>query len=503
MEFSYNELSPQSPWTELFRQLFDHLPLGVSVHDVNNRIIYYNQTLALIDEMDPGEVLGRPINEVFRPFDSKGLLSQRCLATRRHFVNQPLFYYTRRGKLVNAVHHVFPLILQNRLLGCICFVGEYRDPAILPGLTGERKPGPAGENPAGRGGHYSFEQIITRNPDMRQAIEVMARSADSDSAVMIYGETGCGKEMFAQSAHYFSRRANKSFMAVSCAAIPENLLEGLLFGTAKGAFTGAQDRPGLMEMADGGTLFLDEINSMPLGLQGKMLRAIQERTVKRIGGGKERAVSLKIISATNNHPHRAVTEGQLRPDLLYRLGVVIVEIPPLRARKDDLELLTGHFIEKFNKRLAKNVAGLSPAMMEAFEKHHWPGNVRELEHVIESAMNLILASERLLEPLHFGSSLFSKEIMGGDPAIDKPSRRPGAARPGYGAPASRIPPAERPAPAQGGPLDPDEPARLARALEEAGGNAARAARSLNISPQLMHHKIKKYGLKKRIVVKMD
>ena len=471
-------------YTQIFSQLFDHLPLGVSVHDCNNTLVYYNRAHGLIDDMNPAEVLGRPINEVFRPFDSKGLLSQRCLDTRQPFVNHPMVYYTSLGKLVNSIHHVFPLVVDDRLLGCVCFVIGYNDialgsgPAVGHGLT-------AGEDfPADGREHYTFERIITRNPAMRRAIEVAARSADSDSAVMIYGETGSGKEMFAQSIHHFSRRAKKPFLAVSCAAIPENLLEGLLFGTVKGAFTGAQDRPGLMEMADGGTLFLDEINSMPLGLQGKILRAIQESSVKRIGGARERPLSLKIISATNNHPHRAVTEGQMRPDLLYRLGVVIVEIPPLRNRRDDLELLAGHFIEKFNRRLGKVVTGLSPAMGAAFEKHYWPGNVRELEHVIESAMNLISETESTLEASHFESSLFSRE-MAADPGL------PTTAGNGVGAGRAAVP-----SPADG------EPARLIAALEAAEGNVARAARALNISPQLLHHKIKKYRLKMRIVVEM-
>ena len=488
MEIDFTELSPHSPALEVFAQLFDHLPLGVSVHDVNNTVIYYNQAHGLIDDMNPAEVIGRSISEVWRPFDSKGLLSQRCLDTRQPIINRPMFYYTRLGKLVNSIHHVFPIIVDQRLSGCVCFVGEYNDLAIKPDPALVGRP-PTAEVSAGRSGSYTFDHIITQTPAMRRAIEVVARSADSDSAIMLYGETGCGKEMFAQAAHNYSRRAAKPFMAVSCAAIPENLLEGLLFGTVKGAFTGAQDRPGLMELADGGALFLDEINSMPLGLQSKMLRALQERTVKRVGGARELPVSLKIISATNNHPHRAVTEGQLRPDLLYRLGVVIVEIPPLRDRKDDLELLADHFIKKFNRRLGRQVTGLDPAMKEAFEKHYWPGNVRELEHVIESAMNLIAADETWLEVGHFSSSLLNRD-MAGDPNAQSPAPRSERVR------ADQAGPGKPPA-------DPDEAAGIIKALEAAGGNAARAARALNISPQLMHHRMKKHGLKKRIVVKVE
>lgn len=502
MDLSFSELAPQSSFVRLLAQLFDHLPLGVSIHNINNTIVYYNRAHGLIDDQDPAEVVGRPSKEVFRPFDGKDLVSQRCLETRQPFINYPLFYYTRLGKLVNSMNQVFPIVLENRLIGCICFVGGYSDFDPSPGLAPERKPAAAVESSAGKGRHYTFEQILTQNQGMQRAIEVMARSADSDSAVMIYGETGSGKEMFAQAAHHFSRRAAKPFLAVSCAAIPENLLEGLLFGTVRGAFTGALDRAGMMEMADGGTFFLDEINSMPLGLQSKMLRAIQEKTVKRVGGTKERAVSLKIISATNNHPQRAVTEGQLRPDLLYRLGVVIVEIPPLRDRRDDLKLLAGHFITRFNRRLDKNVTGLSQAMREAFEKHYWPGNVRELEHVIESAMNLVAAGETILEPAHFSSSLFCRDMMGGPglPALNISSGQRRTSTPGT-PPGGPFEP--RPATPDSGDPGYDEPARIIRALEAAGGNVARAARALNISPQLMHHRIKKYGLKKQVVVKME
>ncbi len=206
---------------------------------------------------------------------------------------------------------------------------------------------------------------------------------------MIYGETGTGKELFAQSIHNASRRSDGPFLAINCAAIPDNLFEGLLFGTEKGAYTGAESRAGLFEQANEGTLLLDEINSMNMLLQSKLLRVLQEGTLRRVGGSKNIHIDVRVISNTNIPPREAIKNKELRQDLFYRLGVVNINIPPLREHKEDIPLLSKSFILCFNEKLMKNVSNIDRATLEIFNAYQWPGNIRELEHVIEHAMSII------------------------------------------------------------------------------------------------------------------
>jgi len=233
----------------------------------------------------------------------------------------------------------------------------------------------------------------------------MAR--DTPSSIMLHGKTGTGKELFAQSIHSHSHRRENQYIAINCAAIPEHLLESNLFGTARGAFTGAIDRPGLFEQAGGGTLFLDEIDSMPIGLQAKLLRALQEKKIRRLGSLKEIDIDIKIISSVSTAPYESINKGTLRNDLFYRLGVVLIRLPSLRERPEDLMELTWHFIHKNNRQLGTYVKKISNRVIDFFKNYGWPGNIRELEHIIEGAMNIVgrettLKSEHL--PPHFSST---------------------------------------------------------------------------------------------------
>jgi arginine utilization regulatory protein len=220
----------------------------------------------------------------------------------------------------------------------------------------------------------------------------------ADSAVLVVGETGTGKELFVQSIHHISHRHNGPFIAQNCAALPESLLESLLFGTTKGSYTGAVDRAGLFELADEGILFLDEINSMPLELQAKLLRVLEDGVVRRIGDQRTRKVNVRVIGAINESPLDCVHKGILRPDLYYRLNVFSLFIPPLRERNFDIELLTSHFIEQFNQRFSKYIRNVEHSVFELFHQYNWPGNVRELRHTIEHAM--VMAEGHTLTTKH-------------------------------------------------------------------------------------------------------
>jgi arginine utilization regulatory protein len=327
----------------------------------------------------------------------------------------------------------------------------------------------------------------------------MARlAAESSSPVMLFGETGSGKEMFAQSIHNYSPRRENPFVGINCAAIPDTLLEGLLFGTVKGAFTGAIDKRGLFEQANGGTLFLDEINSMPIALQSKLLRVLQEKKIRRVGASGEVPVSLKIISSVNIPPHKAIRERQLRMDLYYRLAVVYIAIPPLREQPEGIETLARHFIYKNNLALGKKVCAVSEPVMQFFRTYHWPGNVRELEHLIEGAMNTI-GPDMTLRISHLPPHLLLHQIRDEGPPlhvmpVDRPATSPvektdspnfGTAPPGAGVRDLR----ER--------RQEQERKMIDDALRTAGGNVSSAARMLNVSRQLIHYKMRKYGLRRQ------
>ena len=233
---------------------------------------------------------------------------------------------------------------------------------------------------------YRFENLIASSPAMVNVCDMIQKVAPTAATVLINGESGTGKEVIAKTIHQNSTRANKPMIAVNCAAIPENLLESEMFGHVKGSFTGAvADKEGLFEAANGGTLFLDEISSMPLILQGKLLRALQEREIRRVGGTKDIPVDVRVIAASNTNLEEAVVKGTFRSDLYYRFAVITLDIPPLRKRPEDIMPLTRHFI-KMECGKKGDVPGISPDAQKALEGYDWPGNVRELENAIKHAL---------------------------------------------------------------------------------------------------------------------
>src|SRR6266478_476316 len=248
---------------------------------------------------------------------------------------------------------------------------------------------------------YGFPRIIGESEAIKRAVAETQRVAQTEATVLLLGESGTGKELFARAVHHLSKRRDKPFVAINCAAIPETLIENELFGHERGAFTGAGDRRrGKFELASTGTVFLDEIGELPLAVQGKLLRAIEEKVIDRIGGSASIAVDVRVVAATNKDLKAAVMNGEFRGDLYFRLAVFPIEIPPLRERADDVVLLATHFAAQLGKELRGREAVLSDAATAALRLHSWPGNVRELENAIERAC--ILSDTMTLEPGNFG-----------------------------------------------------------------------------------------------------
>lgn len=489
---------------EILLPVLEQFSEGVIIADAVGVIVYMNPKQAEMDDLERGDVLGRQVTEVYR-VDAGVSPTMQCLNSGTPVINLACYYRTRLGKVVNSIHNVYPLTEGRRIIGSICFIRDFQ--LIEKTLDAVSKPRRQQrfqafdirsvihrERRFDNGTRFLFSDIIGDDPDFADAVHLARLSADSSSPVMVMGETGTGKELLAQSIHNRSPRKQQQYVAVNCAAIPENLLEGILFGTSRGAFTGAEDKAGLFETANGGTLFLDELNAMPVSLQAKLLRAVQERRIRRVGSLKEIDIELKIISSVNREPHQAIEDGTLRPDLLYRLGVVFIRIPPLRERMGDLEKLVAHFLKKCGATLGKRVNRISLDVLDAFERYHWPGNVRELEHVIEGAMNIVQDNETI-DMRHLSVHISRFETV----AVPGAAASAGAVSKGR---ADMVFPEDAPsAPAPPKKLAQiqaeSEIASIEAALRNARGNGAQAARALGMSPQLLHYKLKRYGIDRK------
>ncbi|MBW2094789.1 MAG: sigma 54-interacting transcriptional regulator [Deltaproteobacteria bacterium] len=461
---------------------------GVIIADRRGRIIFYNRTMGKIDGLDPQEVLGKKVTDIYE-LNTETSIIFRCLNSGEPIINDPLIYRTRFGKTAYTLDSALPLFQQGELVGAICFVKDYN--LLQSAFDAAAQALPASVDRYDNGTRFTFGDIVGKDPEFLRAIKIARMAAKSSSSVMLMGRTGTGKELFAQAIHNQSPRKKYPYIAINCAAIPENLLEGILFGTAKGAFTGAMDKPGLFERANGGTLFLDEINSMPPGLQAKLLRVLQEKKVRRVGSLKETALNLKIISSVNRDPRRAIQEEALRIDLFYRLAVIYIRIPLLRERGGDRELLTRHFISTLNQALGKRVKGVSPDVMECFRAYDWPGNVRELQNTVEAAMNMVSDTDEIIERRHLPGYFQSEAVPITKIRIEESSFLPGTSEPPF------FP--SKPFPAESGKsLVETQSAReeelICQALRDCNGNVSRASRDLGISRQLLHYKMKKYGL---------
>ena len=308
--------------------------------------------------------------------------------------------------------------------------------------------------------------LVAESAAMKQALDLVARVADHKTTVLITGESGTGKEVIAQAIHRASPRAGEAFVAINCAAIPETLLESELFGYVRGAFTGAAgDKPGLFEQADGGTLLLDEIGELPLALQAKLLRVLQEGEIRRVGDQKTRRVDARVLAATAKDLAAEVAAGGFREDLFYRLNVVTIHLPTLRERVADIAPLAGHFAMRLGRRLGRRVT-LSAAALRWLEQQPWRGNVRELEHAIERAA--VLSNKELLEP----------EDLRREPLPSPVS--PGEKGEGSGTLREAAEAAEREA--------------IRASLEAAGGNRREAAKRLGVSLRTLFYKMERYGL---------
>ncbi len=307
-----------------------------------------------------------------------------------------------------------------------------------------------------------FQNIVGKSSKMKQVFDLISTTAGARSTVLITGESGTGKELVARAYHYASERKDQAFVTLNCAALPENLVEAELFGYEKGSFTGAvRQHKGRFEMAHGGTLLLDEISEIPLGLQAKLLRVLQEKTFERIGSTAPIEVDVRIIATSNKNLKQAIAEKKFREDLFYRLNVIPIHIPPLRERMEDIPLLANHFVDKYNQENNKQIKTIDEPAMRMLLKYHWPGNVRELENYIERAV--VTSSSDTLTPHDFPSELSLGKLADKAPGVDV-----------------------------GMTLAEGEKYLILKTLEKFEGNKTRAAEVLDVTPRTIRNKLSEY-----------
>ncbi|WIF96012.1 sigma-54 interaction domain-containing protein [Caminicella sporogenes] len=451
--------------------ILDYVSDGIQVIDEEGRIIYCNRTVAIFDDINREDAIGKHILDIYPSLKRETSTLLRVLDSGIPMFNVEQTYTNYKGKKITTINSTLPIKFNGKVIGAIEISRNITDVKALSekvvDLQNKIYGGKTKKREISNGAKYTFEDIIGRSKEILKVKSIAMKAARFSSPILVYGDTGTGKELLVQAIHNAGSRKNKSFVAQNCAALPSNLLEGILFGTVKGSFTGAENRPGLFEVADGGTLFLDEINSMPLELQAKLLRVLQDGKIRRVGDIKTINVDVRIIAATNIEPISAIEKGMLRKDLYYRLSAVTIYIPDLKDRKEDIPLLTEYFIKKYNKVLYRNVKGVSSEVASIFQCYNWPGNVRELEHVIEGAMNMIdgdiITLDYIPKNLIDHCRNFDEDIEYKNVSLKDALKNL-------------------------------EKKMIKKALEKSGRNISKAASLLGIPRQTLQYKIKKYRL---------
>ncbi len=364
--------------------------------------------------------------DVYPQLDPQESTMKTCLKTGKVIYQKNQTFKDFRGRIYHTNNITFPIIRFGEIVGAIELSQDRTSLDDLQRSSERTKPrDPSRTNLHAYDHHITFDDIITQNSELLDTIERAKLYAKLDSPVLLYGETGTGKELFASAMVNHNPDRKGPFITHNCAATPENLFESILFGSTKGAFTGAEDKKGLFELADGGTLFLDELNSMPIHLQPKLLRILQDGMVRPLGSTKETQLEVKVIVAMNKNPLELMREGKLREDLFYRLSSNTLYLPPLRERKEDIYVYVEHFLKQARQRGA-GAQRLSPALMDLFLHYSWHGNVRELKHVVE-AMTTI-TSDRILQtkhlPAYFKEAVNSLQNQESSQDLESYTKRP-------------------------------------------------------------------------------
>lgn len=471
-------LSRSGVLLDLFEQALDRVTEGIQIYDRNGFFIYGNKASEALEQYDNDAFRGRHILDLYElKEDFSTILT--VLRTKKTVLNRCDRFQVKQGKSLTTINSGYPLDNKGTLRGAVVFESDLSVLEQVRKRLSHLEHYAANQRPAQAKTLFSFEDIVHQSEIMKEIIHFSKKTAFTDSNILISGETGTGKELIAQSIHAFSPRHNKPFIDVNCSAVPSNLIESLFFGTEKGAFTGSVSMKGYFELADGGTLFLDEVNSIPIDVQAKLLRALQDKRVQRVGGTKHHQCDVRIISATNEDLSALMQQNKIRRDFYYRLATVKIELPGLDQRSEDIPLLAAFFLTHFSEKYRTHPMAFTDEALKILCSSPWPGNVRELQHAVEFAFNRAPDNA-----LHIDASDLPEYLKSGGGSSHRKDSQPS------------IPSGDT---AAVGPLSLQmnafEKQLIQRAVAFHDGNITNAANTLGMSRQNLQYHIKKHGLK--------
>ncbi|MCZ8515088.1 sigma 54-interacting transcriptional regulator [Paenibacillus filicis] len=473
--------------SKYFEKMLNMIDVGVHLIDNKGITVFYNDKMAETDGFHREQVLGKNVFDLFPSLTNETSTFVKVLQTGKEIREKIQTYVNVEGKRITTINSTYPLLEDGEIIGALEVAKDITSIVHLHDqildLRHQIYESPAKDKKNASSAPYHFSDLIGKSELFLNAVSFAKKASRTSSPVLICGPTGTGKELFAQSIHNAGARRNRPFIAQNCAAVPNELMEGIMFGTARGAFTGAIDRAGLFEQANGGTLFLDELNSLDLLLQAKLLRVLQDGMVRRIGGTQEQQVDVRILTAMNIDPKEALEKGLLRNDLYYRLSVVNLYLPPLAQRKEDIPLLTQHFIEKFNAMFGMKITVIAPAAMNRLIDYHWPGNIRELSHAIESTYNMMELECETIEEHHLPASLMENKMKAAAPVLLSRPWSDKTANDSAGRLTDRVKQIEKEA--------------IAEALKQHQYNITLTAQALGIKRQALQYKLNRYGIAKK------
>lgn len=460
---------------EKFKHVIETIKEGVMIIDHQFKFIYANNAIHAIG-LDHESIIGKTIFEVFPNLTKENSTFCHVFEAKTPIIEKQQTFITYRGERKTTLSSTYPLIQNGSVTGAF---ETFQDISTLQDISDQLRKLQVEQHKHTDANHDSdnmdilFSDFIGESQMIMKIKAEIPAIANSPSPIFIYGETGTGKEIYVNALHKAGKK-QMPLITQNCAAIPKDLLETYFFGTVEGSFTGATDREGLFELANGGILFLDELNSLPIELQAKLLRVIQEQKVRRVGGTKELPINVRIIAASNVNPKELLLNTELREDLYYRLSVINVELPPLRARRIDIPLLANHFIDHYNRLFDKHILGLTEDAYEKFLHYEWPGNIRQLKNAVERLMNVKDSGYIGADDIEYYNVLEDLRI------IDKAYAR-----------LASYPHGEKSFKEM---MEETEIDIIKKELLHSGGNISQAARNLDMPQQSLSNKIKKYQL---------
>jgi len=471
-------LSQDGLMLSLFKESLDKVSEGIQIFDRNGYLIHGNPASEALEGYDINAFRGKHLLDIYELSEEMST-TLSVLRTKKPVINRCDRFRAKNNKELVTINSGYPLMIRDELYGACVFESDLSVINKIKNQSFDLEAFIRNEQPLLNPSMYTFKKIIHQSEKMAECIRFAKKIALTHVNVMITGETGTGKEMFAQSIHNFSPRADKPFVDVNCSAVPSNLVESLFFGTEKGAFTGSMTKKGFFELAEGGTLFLDEINAMGMEMQAKLLRVLQEKRYQRIGGSQYHQCNVRVITACNEDPQSLIDQQLMRKDFYYRISALSVHIPTLKDRKEDIALLAAHFARQLSEEYGKPGLTLTPDMLDVLNHHDWPGNVRELRHVIEHAVHQANVEEQEFKLSHFPAYL-TKDL-----SVIHSTFKTSA----DGHPTQPIPPSAK---TLNDLLDAYEQNVVQEALDRANGNISKAAKALGLSRQNLQYRIRKF-----------